>query len=174
MLMSQRTIFIIVSIVVIFIVFIVLLLLRGTQRRSSEPQQLEEVVETVEVNNILDDPLAFDNLNVKVEAGITDWITKRAFTVAASGGALGSAGELLVIRKEPFSLPENTAGTGVGLGEEITVRIEGRVRILDREQLERELGLDLDGEDIQLDDNDISNWSRGSVLLADRVERLEP
>ena len=69
-------------------------------------------------------------------------------------------------------MPKDTTGKEVGLGETVNVKVKGRVRIVSREELSLFLGLDVDGDDIKLDDNNIANWREGSILLADTVEKL--
>src|SRR3989344_5589550 len=50
------------------------------------------------------------------------------------------------------------------------VTVKGKVQILNREELQLALGVDLDGAEIALDNNNINKWGMGPVLFADTVE----
>ncbi len=174
--MGHRSIFVIITLTVIAGIFGVLFLLGGAQHKQNKKTSVNKIVpikKNIDTINIVKDPLVYDGLTVEVESNITDWVTKRSFTLSAtSGGVFGGERQLLVITKKPFSLPKGVTGNGVGLGETVKVHIKGKARIMDRVELGRELDLDLDGKDIRLDDNNIANWTEGTVLLADTVERL--
>lgn len=177
--MGQKSIIISIAVIIFAVIFVVLFILSravpATNTRKAEKARNAAVTvkNTVSAIDIVNDPLVYDGLTVEVESQITDWVTKRSFTVNASGGGLlGFPGQLLVIRKTPFTLPQNAPENGIGLGETVNVHMKGRVRIVSREELTRVLGLDVDGEDIKLDDNNIARWREGSVLLLETVERL--
>lgn len=149
----------------------------ATNNQKSEKTRNAAIVikNTVSAANIIKDPLVYDGLTVEVESQITNWVTKRSFTVSTGGGGGllgGGGGTLLVIRDTQFTLPQDAPKNGIGLGETVNVRMKGRVQIMNKAELGRALGFDLDGEDIKLDDNNLSNWKRGSVFLLDAINKL--
>ena len=179
--MSRRALIIfgIIIFVVIFAALFILSLSRSAQNRRQEA--VKEIVgkENVVVLDVVQDPLVYDGLTIQVEAPITDWVTKKSFTLFTGqrAGLLagGEQSQLLVITRNPLPLPIDAEGSEVGLGETINVRIIGRVRIMDRAELGRALGIDFDAEksDIELDDNEaIVEWEEGSVIIAESVEKL--
>ncbi|MBI2621628.1 MAG: hypothetical protein HYW63_03235 [Candidatus Levybacteria bacterium] len=172
--MGQRSILISIVVIIFAVIFILLFILsRATQPAKEDARDKETVKITVEAANVIKDPLVYDGLTVEVDSQITDWVTKRVFFVNAGGqGLLGQQGRLLIISKTIFVLPKDTVEGEVGLGETVNVHLKGRVRIMDRVELERAIGLPLDGKDIALDDSGIGRWSEGSVLLLHSVERL--
>lgn len=177
--MGQKSILISIAVIIFVVIFaVVFILSRATStgrkdQKADTAQKSEATRVLVSAPDVINDPLVYDGLTVEVEAPITDWVTKRSFTVNASGrGLLGVPGQLLVVSKTPFKLPKDTKDTEVGLGETVQVHLKGRVRIVSRAELTRVLGLDVDGEDIKLDDNNIDNWKEGSILLLTSVEKL--
>lgn len=178
--MGQKSILISIVVIIFAVIFVVLFILSRATTPSRNDQKTQDakskqiaVKTNVNAADVINDPLVYDGLTVEVESQITDWVTKRAFTVNASAqGLLGTQGQLLVVSKTPFKLPKGTLDTEVGLGETIQVHLKGRVRIMDRVELGRALGLDLDGKDIKLDDNNIDTWDEGAVLLLRSVEKL--
>ncbi len=166
--------FLIITAIVLAVIIGVIIMIRALSSIGS--RKAPEIVErktTIEAVDVISDPLVYDGLTVEIESLITDWITKRSFTLSASEqGILGARGQLLIVSKSTFKLPRETTGKEVGLGETVNVHLKGRVRIMDRVELGRAMGLDLDGSDIRLDDNNIANWREGSVLLLTSVEKL--
>lgn len=174
----------IIFIVVVFAALFILSLSRSAQNRREDVTR--EVVEggreTIPALDVVGDPLVYDGLTIEVEAPISDWVTKKAFTVSTGqrSGILrgGNLSELLIITKGPISLPKDADGKELGLGELVNVRITGRSRIMSKIELARELGIrveedDFDESDIRLDDNKrIINWKEGSVVIAERIEKL--
>lgn len=175
--MGQKSILISIVVIIFAVIFAVLFILSRatTPTRTQNAQAKAELAPktTVNAQDVISDPLVYDGLNVEIDTRITDWVTKKVFTVnAGSGGLLGRQGQLLVISKNTFTLPKDTPKGGIGLGETVEVKLKGRVRIMDRVELERAMGIDLDGEDIKLDDNNIDNWDEDSVLLLTSVEKI--
>jgi len=178
--MGRRSLIISIGVIIFAVIFIVLFLLSRLTAPSDKNKKLQNAKEaqaavktTISTNDIISDPLVYDGLIVDVETQIIDWVTKRVFAVnAGTGGLLRQTGQLLVISKTPFMLPKDIKDGSIGLGETVNVRLTGRVRIMDRVELERALGLPLDGEDIKLDDNSLHRWKEGSVLLLHSIERL--
>ncbi|KKR77063.1 MAG: hypothetical protein UU21_C0001G0117 [Candidatus Levybacteria bacterium GW2011_GWA2_40_8] len=182
--MNRRTLIVfgIVFIVVVFIALFILSLSRSAQNRRQEVSREIVGKEIIPAIDVVEDPLVYDGLTIEVEAPITDWITKRSFTVSTGqrAGLLagGEQSELLIITKNPVPLAKDTKDKELGLGETVNVRIKGKARIVNRVELGRALGLDLgesqgEGTDINLDDNEkIINWKEGSVILAESIEKL--
>lgn len=173
--MGQRTILATIALVIFAIIFVSLFVLSRIQSRTDTKDTKASPVavkNTVSVANAVDDPLVYDGLTIEVEAPITDWVTKKSFTLGSDGGILVPGKQLFVIRSKQFKMPKDTTGKEVGLGETVNVKVKGRVRIVSRVELSLFLGLDVDGEDIKLDDNNIANWQEGTILLADTVEKL--
>lgn len=175
--MGPKSILIAVGLIILTIVFVISFIISrigpssNKKKIDTKKPAVEKSIKTADISN---DPLVYDGLNIETESLITDWITERSFTLrAVPPSAFGGRGsELLVISKNPFPLPEKVTGKGIGLGETVNVRVKGRVVILDRIQLENALGIDLDGEQIKLDDNDLEDWELGSVLILESVEKI--
>lgn len=175
--MGQKAIIISIVVTIFAVIFAMLFILSRatTPTRTQKAQAQAQIAPktTVSANDVISDPLVYDGLTVEIDTRITDWVTKKSFTVAAGGGGLlGGQGQLLIISKNTFVLPKDTPKGGIGLGETVNVKLKGRVRIMDRVELERAMGIDLDGEDIKLDDNNIDNWDEASVLLLHSVEKI--
>ena len=175
--MGQKSILISIVVIIFAVIFAVLFILSRatiptrTQKAQAEAQAAPKTA--VNAIDIIEDPIVYDGLTVEIDSRITDWVTKRVFTVnAGSGGLLGKQGQLLVINKDTFTLPKYAPKGGIGLGEIVNVKLKGRVRIMSRIELEQAMGIDLDAGDIKLDDNNIDNWDEGSVLLLTSVEKL--
>lgn len=186
--MESRTRLIVIALVSVAVVLAVIFLIRGifsivnrkapatstTVSKSTNPVSVTKL--TVDASNINKDPLVYDGLTVEVNSKVSDWITKKIFTLNAgtSGGIFGgSGGQLLVISDKTFPLHKTTAEQGLGLGELVNVHLIGRVRIMDRVELGRVIGIDLDNKDLQLDDNGLlSSWKEGPVLILDSVDKL--
>ena len=175
--MGQKTviaaIILIIFAVVLAVIFVVSRLVGG----GTPDRAREEIVETTTpAANIIKDPFVYDNLELEVESEVTDWVTKNSFTVAAGGGGTFGGGRrsLYVIFDAPFVLPHQTTGDNeLGLGELVRVNIKGQARILNREEVERSLGISLDDEKLALDDSRISGWDFGILFLAESVEKVE-
>lgn len=175
--MGPKSILLAVGLVILTIVFVISFVVSritpnvNKKKAESKKPVVEKFIKT---EDLVNDPLVYDGLRVETQSLITDWITERSFTLrAVIPTAFGGRGsELLVVSKNPFPLPEKVTGKGIGLGETVNVLVKGRLVILDREQLQNALGIDLDGEQIKLDDNNIDTWKLGSVLLVDTVEKL--
>lgn len=172
--MGQKSILISIAIIFFALIFMVVFVLNQIQPKTNTKKVEIPVGKTIKAVDVVKDPLVYDELTIEIESQITDWVTKRSFTVVAvPSSTFGGPGkELLVIAKVPFPLPKDVTGNSVGIGETVNVRMKGKVRIMNRIELGRVLGLDLDGTDIKLDDNNISQWNEGSVLLVDTVEKL--
>ncbi len=173
--MGQRTVLATIALIIFAVIFVALLVLSRIQPKTDTKKADAApivVKNTVSVADAVDDPLVYDGLTIEIEAPITDWVTKKSFTLGSGGGILVAGKQLLVIRSKQFKMPKDTTGKEVGLGETVNVKVKGRARIVSREELGIFLDLDIEGEDIKLDDNNIANWREGSILLADTVEKL--
>lgn len=178
--MGAKTILTLIIVVIIVAVLVIYFTIRGllsTYSQNTPAQQTTQQVvkNTIDVAQIIDDPLVFDGLTVEVEAQITDWVTKKSFTiqVPSQGGIFGGGvRQLLVIASKDFPLPKNTTKEGVGVGELVNIHLKGVVRIMDRLELGQALGLDLDGTEITLDDNNIDKWEEGSIILVESVKKI--
>ncbi len=173
--MGRKTIIAIVGFI-IFVVFVVLFLIinatKNPKSPNKPPTKPTQVFQTIP--GIVTDPLVYDELDVSFEGNVSDWVTKRVFTVAQqSNSLLGSNGAaIIVISNSNFSLPKDSTSTVLGLGDTSKVLVKGRVTIMDRKQLSQAIGYDLDGNDIKLDDNSlVLNWTRGTVILLDSVTK---
>lgn len=178
--MGQKSIILTIGLIIFAVIFGLVFLVShinpSSKKKSATTTPIVAVKKTVSVDDITNDPLVYEGLTVEVDSQINDWVTKRAFTVtsAAAGGLFGGGGggkQLLVIREKPFSLPAKT--NVLGLGETVNVHMKGRTVILNKKQLANVLGVDLDSDTFKLDDNNISSWQLGSVLLLDSVEKVE-
>lgn len=183
--MEGKTRIVVIALVIIAVFLAIVFLIRGiasiANRTSSKPKTSttasgSAIITPIYVNpsNINKDPLVYDGLNVVVDARISDWITKKIFALSAGSNSFfgGTSGQLVVISDEAFPLHKNSSEQGLGLGETVNVRVKGRVRIVNKAEFERITGISLDGEDIKLDDNSVSRWKEGPVILLDSVEKL--
>lgn len=165
--------------IVLFVILIILVLVKGAQglagsRIATKNSKTPVVVvkKTVNAGDIASDPVVYEGYAVEVNAQIIDWVTNKSFTLNAGGGGFAAEPkQLLVIAKGPFPLTSSTSGNQLGLGETVNVDLKGRVAILDRKQLQEELGINLDGDQIALDDNNINQWKLGPVIILDSVTK---
>lgn len=185
--MGQKTVIIgIIAVIIAGILGLVFLISGIGPDDSANPATSAKTVvdkELISVSDIVSDPLVYDGLTVKVESTVTDWIDKRSFIFnsrSGNGGLFGSnkVSSLLIIQKEPFRLSKNVAENELGLGELETVQVVGRVRIMTKAELEKELGRNFDDtkeniydDRIEYDDNLIYNWKKRPVILVHRVEK---
>jgi hypothetical protein len=180
--MGQRTIIIGIIAIVIAGFLGLIFLIRGLARPAQSPRETVNTAvneNVIPVNQIVTDPYVYDGLRVEVEAKITDWVNKRAFTIGNAGGFLGApGGELLIIREDAYRLPKDTEDPNVALGDTDTVHVKGRVRVMTREEVQRALGLDFEDDQenrwddrIEFDDNRIYGWDKRVVILASSVQK---
>ena len=176
--MGQRSIVIAVILVIVALILGVVFVIRGiffspNVQKSTAPVS---VATTVSVANALKDPIVYDGLTVDVNSSVSDWVTKRVFTLrdGNAGGLFGvsNTGQLIVIADKNFSLNKKTNDPNLGLGETVKVHVKGRIRIMNKLELSQAMGIDLDKGDIKLDDNNLSSWKEGSVLILESVEKL--
>lgn len=180
--MGPKVIFGIIVVIVIAVALVIFTLLKGVRDSSpgGKPKNVVEetlsVKKNIAVEDIVNDPLVYEGLTVEVESEINDWDTKKSFSLFKNtqGGVFNSnkGARLIVIHKTNFKLPTNTSGKEVGLGETVAVHIRGKVVILDKDGLEKALGVDLDSPEFELDDSTREEWEIGPVLLSDSVEKL--
>ena len=173
--MGRKTILAIVVFIVV-VIFVVLFLIASAIGGGNKPNKPNtpptQVLQTVP--NLVKDPLVYDGLNVKFEGNVSDWVTKRVFTVSSQApSAFGGTGaSIIVISNSDFNLPKDSTSTVLGLGDTSKVLVTGRVTIMNKDQLSQAMGIDLNGDDIKLDDNSlVQNWTRGSVLLLSTITK---
>lgn len=182
--MESKTKWFVIALVSIAVFLALLFLVRGiasiASKNSNQVQKTSSKVVpitklTVTASNIIKDPLVYDGLTVEVNSNVSDWITKSVFAVNAGASSMffgGSSGQLIVVSSKNFTLHTSSDQKGLGLGDLVNVHIKGRVRIVDRAEFKRITGIDLDGSDIKLDDNNISRWKEAPILLLDSVDKL--
>lgn len=180
--MGPKVIFGIIVIVIIAVTLFIFTLLKGVRDSApaGKPQNaVAEAIDTeknIAVEDIVNDPIVYDGLTVEVESEITDWNTKKSFSLFKNtqGGVFNSdrGARLIVIHKSNFKLPADTKDSEVGLGETLAVHIRGKVVILSKVELERALDIDLDSPEFKLDDSALEDWELGPVLLSESVEKL--
>ena len=173
--MGQKSIFLAIGLIifaVILVAFFVASRLQSGSKTENKTQNTQSVSRNlVPVAEIVNSPLVYEGYNLEVDSEISDWVTNKSFTFVTGGSTFGGAGkQLLVIAKQPFQLPQDPDDAKVGLGEKAKVTVRGKVQILNREELQLALGVDLDGAEIALDNNNINKWGMGPVLFADTVE----
>lgn len=176
--MGRREILITIGVVLFIVVFIVLFILSriqpvvsNTNKQSNSKTPIVANKALIPVANIMSDPLVYDGLTVEVDSKVTDWITKRVFTVGNNTSLLGGGRQLIVVAPKNFELPKDTEGKELGIGELENVHLKGKVRIMDNVELGRVMGIDLEGSDIKLDDGIAGSFTEASVLLLDSVEK---
>lgn len=180
--MDSKLRYVIIALISIAVILAVIFLIKGISSiagKNSQSQKTNTKIVpvtslTVDPVNINKDPLVYDGLTVDINSTVSDWVTKKIFALNAGTNTFfgGSAGQLIVISSKEFPLHRKSDEKGLGLGETVNVHVRGRVRIVSRAELSRITGIDLDGKDIQLDDNSISGWTEGPVIILDSVEKL--
>lgn len=181
--MENKAKWLVIALVSVAVFLALLFLVRGiasivsknsnqAQKTSNKPVPIVKL--TVSAANIIKDPLVYDGLTVEINSNVSDWITKNVFALNAGSSSLlgGTSGQLIVASSKKFTLNTSSDQKGLGLGENANVHIRGRVIIVNREEFKRITGIDLDGSDIKLDDNKISNWKEGPIIILDSVEKL--
>ena len=171
---------VVVGIVVIIIISAVVFnfLMSPSKPRATNTNTTVAVIAPkplVAVNDITGDPIVYNGLEVESESQISEWVTRKSFKVStARGGLFGGGGTpLLVINENEFTLPQSIYTTKLGLGEKVLVHMKGRVEILNKDQLEKALSVDFKSDEfINLDDNHLTSWTLGPVLLLNSVEKI--
>lgn len=155
------------------LIFIVRGLLSLAHRTSNVNEAVKEAqLRTITAGEIVSDPLVYKNQTATIDSKVNDWVTNRSFTLSSSTARFGAVSELLVISNNSFPLPENAGVTQLALGESVNVRAKGTIKILNRAELEKELGVSVTSPELKLDDNDFSEWTLGPVLILDSVEKI--
>lgn len=182
--MESKVKWIVIALITIAVFLALLFLVRGiasiasknsnqAQNTASKPVPVKKL--TVGASSVIKDPLVYDGLTVEINSNVSDWITKSVFAVNAGASSMflgGTSGQLIIVSNKPFPLHKSSDEKGLGLGQTVSVSIKGRVRIVNREEFKRITGIDLDGSDIKLDDNKISTWKEGPIIILDSVEKL--
>lgn len=129
---------------------------------------------TVSASDVIKNPIVYEGLTVQIDSNVSDWITKNVFAINAATNSFfgGTSGQLIIVSSKNFQLHTASDQEGLGLGELAKVHVEGRVVIVDRAEFQRITGIDLDGDKIKLDNNNISNWKKGPIILLNTVEKL--
>lgn len=155
------------------LIFIVRGIIGLANRNSNVKEAVKEVqLRAITASEIVSDPLVYKNQKATVDAKVNDWLTNRSFTLANSSSRFGTVTELVVVANNSFPLPENAGEVQLALGESVDVRAKGTIKILNKAELEKELGVSLDSPELKLDDNDLSEWTLGPVLILDSVEKI--
>ena len=173
--MGQRSLLIAIGLIIFSVIlvafFVASRLQPGSKAEDTALNTQSASRNLVPVAEIVKSPLVYAGYNLEVDSQVSDWVTNKSFTFTAGGSTFGGPGkQLLVIAKQPFQLPQDPNDGKVGLGEITKVTVRGKIQILNREQLQLALGIDLDGAEIALDNNNINKWSEGPVLFANTVE----
>ena len=168
-------------VVVIILAFVIVLIggaflsLGGSSKSSVTSGNNPVATKTlIEVNDILGDPIVYNELTVEVESQVSDWVTKKSFKVSTPGGAFeGSGPPLLVIGKNQFSIPADSNSSEFGIGEKVRLHMKGKVVIITKDQLQNYLGENLDSDIFKaLDGSHLNTWTLGPVLLLDSVKKI--
>jgi hypothetical protein len=177
--MGQKTTFLAVGLiifaVILIILFVVSRVIGGPDGREPISDIVEEtqIEDLVPVNKIVSTPIVYQGYTLSVENQISGWTTNRSFFFSAGESGLfggGSRGILLAIADEPFQLPQETTDDRLGLGENTNVIVKGRIEILNNEQLQSALGVDLEDPAVTLNNQIISKWGLGPVLLIEDIQ----
>jgi hypothetical protein len=188
--MGQRSIIIAIALIIFAVILGVLFVvsrLRSGGNDNTEPDVpvVSEESNTIRVTDVVNDPNVYNGITIEVQAPVTDWITKRTFLVsntAETGGLFNSTRNeyLLAYRDRDFRLPTDTPDTGLALGETGDVKIKGKVRIVTAKELAELLGVGYNEEEgriedanLILDDYEIEDWVRGSIIIIDSVEKAQ-
>lgn len=169
--LNKRTILIITG-VFLFVLFVVWLALQITHPKSSPKAIVSQVVtsKTVDPATIGANPLTFENATVETEGDISDWLTSKSFSLGG-GGSFSNGNPIIVINKNTFPSPSSASDGQLALGQNVKVHIKGKVVVLNREQLGKELGIDMDSQKTQLEPT-LYGWQLGVVILSESVQKL--
>lgn len=156
------------------LIFIVRGLINLAHRSNNDVGEAVKEVQlrAISSDEIVANPLVFKDQKATVDSKVYDWVTNRSFTMSNSTARFGSVSQLIVISNNSFPLPEDAGEAQLALGEKVNVRVNGTVKIMNKDELEKELGYKLDSPELLLDNNDFSTWELGPVLMLDSVEKI--
>lgn len=178
--MGQRSIVLAIALIIFTVILAVILVIGRIRTGNSDAPKPEEEVaqvevrDTVPVRDIITDPMVYNGVNLEVDSEITGWATNRAFyfsTVIGAGFGGGNRKNLLVVAKNPFTLPQDPNDGKIGLGETVEATAKGKIEIMNEEQLEETLGVDFDDPNNALYDAFLRNWELGPVLVLSEVNQ---
>lgn len=176
--MGQKSILLAIGLIIFTVIISALLVVSrvrgGTNKKDTTKSTTTQLAprDVVPVIEIINSPLVYKDYTLEVDSQISDWITNRSFVFSVSSGGFGGGTRrsLLVVANKPFNLPQDPKDNKVGLGEIAKVTATGKIKILNRAELQTLLGVDLDGREIALDNNNIRNWKLGPVLILDTIK----
>lgn len=193
--MGQKSIILAIGLIIFAIILAAILVISRarsgskteTKKDTKNPAAIVlEKTNEVKVIDVISDPLVYDGLNIEVEGNVSDWITKKSFTISSGTNQAGffnsnnSNKKLLVIRSSDFKLPRETKGNGFALGDTGKVHIKGKARIINRKELSKLLNVSydekekiIDDPDLIIDDGQIESWIRGSVIIINSIEKVQ-
>lgn len=176
--MGQKSIILAIGLIIftiiLAVVFVFVRISRGqnSNQKSEETVTQEEPRDVVSVEDIVTDPMVYNNYSLEVDSEVSGWATNKSFYFSATiggGFAGGAKRSLIVIAKEPFDLPQDPNDDKLGLGEISKVTVKGKIQVLDEAQLESALGVDFDDPNNVLYDDNLEDWTIGPVLFADEI-----
>lgn len=127
--------------------------------RERTVEAKREPASGVTIRDIRDNPDSYRNKTVTVSGEVDEVLSPRAFEIGGEGFAF--PGSLLVIAKQ--DLPSIAGRTNGMLREDDIVQVTGTVRDFRREQIQREVGM-------QLSQDEYSKWEGQPVIVADSVQ----
>jgi hypothetical protein len=166
--MGSRSIILAVALIIFTVILAIALVVGRFRTGKSVEKKVEETVtqeaprDTVEVVDIINDPMVYNGVNLEIDSEITGWATNRAFYFSATfGGGFGGGQKrsLLVVAKEPFTLPQDPNDDKVGLGETTKVKSKGKIEVMNEEQLEKTLGVYFYDKNNSLYENILINFN---------------
>lgn len=175
--MSRRmifgiTMFVVIAIIAVFLVSITIN--RGGKSASGRKPVTTTAQVKQSVGAIVANPIVYDGQNVQFDGNLSDWATKRVYTVSdTQTSILGNSGaSIIIIADHDYKLTTDPTSTAVGLGDTGKVFVKGRVTIMDRNQLSAAIGYDLDGPEIALDNNGlVKGWNKGTVIILQSITK---
>jgi len=177
--MGQRSIVLAIALIIFTVILAIVFVIGRVRTGNSPKEKVEETVvqtevrDTVAVKDIIATPMVYNGVNLEVDSKITGWATNRAFFFSAllgSGFGGGTRRNLLVVAKEPFTLPQNPNDGKVGLGELTDTTAKGKIEVLNEAQLEELMGIDFDDPNNNLYSTTLQNWVLGPVLVLGEVK----
>jgi hypothetical protein len=130
------------------------------------PTQKPALDRTIDINDVVTDPVVYSDLTLTLEGKINNWVTKNVYTFTPAKSGFGSSGKSLpVITKDNYKLPEDTYEKDLALGEIAVIRVTGKIVIFNRAELEQVWGIDLN-------DKELDRWNKTPVILVDKLEKL--
>lgn len=147
---------------------------KSKETTASQVAEDSSLHQALTIADIAQKPNVYENKRVILLRVLSrGWVTDRSFIVTdvpkkTSNGTSTTSGSLLVIRKEPFLLPEHAPDGMIALGEDKRqLRLEGTIKYFNVDEVTSMWGITLSTADY----NALKKYNKKPVLL---IEVIEP